>query len=110
MIGSAQRMWLSNAIRCIEADFNRSADTHVIRVQLPRRTGVTLYLKDESSHPSGGSVAISRRAIDAMKHPAEDGLFYARFAANMCGVDNDAFGTDRITTAIYARRVDAFVR
>lgn len=47
------RDWLLEAIRRIEADFNRSADTHLIRLELPRHAGVTLYLKDESSHPTG---------------------------------------------------------
>ncbi|QQN74733.1 PLP-dependent cysteine synthase family protein [Croceicoccus sp. YJ47] len=45
--------WRSEAIRKIEADYNRSADTHLVRLELPRHPGVTLYLKDESSHPTG---------------------------------------------------------
>lgn len=49
----AERAWLVDAIRRIEADSNRSADTHLIRVDLPRYPGITLYLKDESSHPTG---------------------------------------------------------
>jgi len=40
-------------VRTIEADFNRSADTHLIPVPLPAYPGVELYLKDESSHPTG---------------------------------------------------------
>ena len=54
--GSAiDRDWVADAVRLIEADFNRSADTHLIRVDLPRlaAAGVDLYLKDESTHPSG---------------------------------------------------------
>jgi cysteine synthase A len=54
--GSAiDRDWVADAVRLIEADFNRSADTHLIRVDLPRLAvaGVDLYLKDESTHPSG---------------------------------------------------------
>jgi len=47
------REWTAEAIRQIEADFNRSADTHLVRVSLPRYPGITLYLKDESSHPTG---------------------------------------------------------
>ncbi len=47
------RAWLDQAIRCVEADYNRSADTHLIRVELPRYKNITLYLKDESSHPTG---------------------------------------------------------
>lgn len=44
------RTWRKEAIRRIEADHNRSADTHLIRLDLPHYPGITLYLKDESSH------------------------------------------------------------
>lgn len=47
------RIWLSEAIAKIEADFNRSADTHLIRLQLGTESGCTIYLKDESVHPTG---------------------------------------------------------
>ena len=49
------RDWAAEAVRLIEADFNRSADTHLLRVELPRlaAAGIDLYLKDESTHPSG---------------------------------------------------------
>jgi cysteine synthase A len=53
MQSSASRSWVANAIRTIEADFNRSSDTHLLRVLLPGVHGVALYLKDESTHPSG---------------------------------------------------------
>jgi cysteine synthase len=47
------RSWVANAVNAIEADFNRSADTHLLRVPLPGVPRVALYLKDESTHPSG---------------------------------------------------------
>jgi cysteine synthase A len=47
------RQWLAEAIRRIEADYNRSADTHLIPVALPNHPGISLYLKDESAHPTG---------------------------------------------------------
>ena len=47
------RDWVHWAIRQIESDFQRSADTHLIKVDLPALEGVDLYLKDESTHPSG---------------------------------------------------------
>src|SRR5262252_6097476 len=47
------RDWLNEAVRRIEADFNRSADTHLLQVPVPASRGVTLYLKDESTHPTG---------------------------------------------------------
>ncbi|PWC18548.1 PLP-dependent cysteine synthase family protein [Brenneria corticis] len=45
--------WVKNAIRAIEADFQRSADTHLIRLTLADYPGIYCYLKDESTHPSG---------------------------------------------------------
>lgn len=45
--------WITSAIRKIEADYQRSADTHLIRLEIPRLTGIDLYLKDESTHPTG---------------------------------------------------------
>ena len=45
--------WIRQAVRRIEADFNRSADTHLIPLKLPAYPGVDIYLKDESSHPTG---------------------------------------------------------
>ncbi|NDY96877.1 PLP-dependent cysteine synthase family protein [Wenzhouxiangella limi] len=47
------REWVNWAIRRIESDFQRSADTHLIKVDLPALPGIDLYLKDESTHPSG---------------------------------------------------------
>src|SRR5690606_35772236 len=49
----SQRAWVAAAIRKIEADFNRSADTHLIPLDLPGFPGIDVYLKDESSHPTG---------------------------------------------------------
>ena len=47
--------WLGNAVSLIEADVQRSADTHLIALPLPTfaRCGIDLYLKDESTHPTG---------------------------------------------------------
>jgi cysteine synthase len=49
----AHRAWVREAVRRIEADFQRSSDTHLIPVALPGFPDVDLYLKDESSHPTG---------------------------------------------------------
>ncbi len=47
--------WLHRAVELIEADYQRSADTHLITLALPAFSshGIDLYLKDESTHPSG---------------------------------------------------------
>ncbi|MDO8361879.1 MAG: PLP-dependent cysteine synthase family protein [Actinomycetota bacterium] len=47
--------WQHWAVAQIEADFQRSADTHLIACRLPRfhDAGIDLYFKDESTHPTG---------------------------------------------------------
>ncbi|WP_262060606.1 PLP-dependent cysteine synthase family protein [Streptomyces sp. STR69] len=50
---AAYRSWLKEAVRRVQADANRSADTHLLRFPLPERWGIDLYLKDESTHPTG---------------------------------------------------------
>ncbi len=49
----AGRAWLERAIALVEADARRSADTHLLVYPLPPEWGVHLYLKDESTHPTG---------------------------------------------------------
>ncbi|MFC6089327.1 PLP-dependent cysteine synthase family protein [Saccharothrix lopnurensis] len=50
---SRTRDWVCEAVRIIEADANRSADTHLLHFPLPLEWGIDLYLKDESTHPTG---------------------------------------------------------
>lgn len=45
--------WVAGAIDKINADAHRSADTHLFKLPLPRLEGVDIYLKDESTHPTG---------------------------------------------------------
>ncbi|MEM7048699.1 MAG: PLP-dependent cysteine synthase family protein [Acidobacteriota bacterium] len=45
--------WLRNALYLIAADYQRSSDTHLVRVEPPPANEVSLYLKDESTHPTG---------------------------------------------------------
>ncbi|MFJ4658945.1 PLP-dependent cysteine synthase family protein [Nocardia sp. NPDC088792] len=47
------RAWLREAVRKVQADGNRSADTHLLTIPLPPEWGIDLYLKDESTHPTG---------------------------------------------------------
>lgn len=49
----SQSHWVANAIRVIEADYNRSADTHLIKLDMPVFPDIDIYLKDESTHPTG---------------------------------------------------------
>lgn len=48
-----EHSWSHWAVARIEADYNRSADTHLIPVSIPSLPDIALYLKDESSHPTG---------------------------------------------------------
>lgn len=45
--------WIAEAVRKIEADFQRSADTHLFKLPIPQLGNVYIYLKDESTHPTG---------------------------------------------------------
>ena len=47
------RAWVNRAIALVEADANRSADTHLLPFPLCADWGIDLYLKDESVHPTG---------------------------------------------------------
>ncbi|WP_327149456.1 PLP-dependent cysteine synthase family protein [Nocardia sp. NBC_01329] len=47
------RGWADEAVRLIDADAQRSADTHLLRYPLPVDWNVQLYLKDESTHITG---------------------------------------------------------
>ncbi|WP_349828881.1 PLP-dependent cysteine synthase family protein [Brevibacterium litoralis] len=50
---SERRRWVNEAVRLLDADANRSADTHLHVFPLPAEWGIDLYLKDESVHPTG---------------------------------------------------------
>jgi cysteine synthase A len=56
-VRGTDRRWVDNAVRLIEADARRSADTHLLRYPLPTAWSATvdvqLYLKDETTHITG---------------------------------------------------------
>ena len=45
--------WARHAIELIQNDQRRSADTHLLRFDAPALAGIDIYLKDESTHPTG---------------------------------------------------------
>jgi cysteine synthase A len=83
------REWLYRAINTIEADFNRSADTHLVRVDLPKIDGITLYLKDESSHPTG-----------SLKHRLARSLFLYALCNAAIGPDTVVIEASSGSTAV----------
>lgn len=48
-----ERAWARRAIGLLQGDARRSADTHLIKPVFPGLTGLSVYLKDESTHPTG---------------------------------------------------------
>ena len=93
---SERRAWTCEAINSIAADYNRSADTHLIRLDLPCLDGATLYLKDESTHPSG-----------SLKHRLARSLFLYGLCNGRIGQDTAiveaSSGSTAISEAYFAR-------
>ena len=49
----AELDWARNAVRLLEGDGHRSADTHLIKPTFAGLGRISVYLKDESTHPTG---------------------------------------------------------
>ncbi len=47
------RDWIKQSINTIASDFQRSADTHLVKLNIAGMPGIDIYLKDESTHPTG---------------------------------------------------------
>ena len=47
------RDWVRRALTILQGDGRRSADTHLINPTFRGLKGITIYLKDESTHPTG---------------------------------------------------------
>ncbi|WP_084398576.1 PLP-dependent cysteine synthase family protein [Henriciella aquimarina] len=92
----ADRQWGCEAVRRINADFNRSADTHLIRVDLEGFPEQTLYLKDESIHPSG-----------SLKHRLARSLYLYGLCNGRIGADTviveSSSGSTAVSEAYFAK-------
>src|SRR6185369_16800030 len=90
------RQWAHNAIKTIEADYHRSADTHLIRLDLPRLECVQFYLKDESTHPTG-----------SLKHRLARSLFLFGLCNGLIRKDTpiieSSSGSTAVSEAFFAR-------
>jgi cysteine synthase A len=93
---TARRAWVTDAIATVEADANRSADTHLLPFPLPRAWGVDLYLKDESVHPTG-----------SLKHRLARSLFLYGLCNGWIGPDTTVVeassGSTAVSEAYFAR-------
>ena len=88
--------WCHQAISKIEADFRRSADTHLLKIELPAIEGIRLYLKDESTHPTG-----------SLKHRLARSLFLYGLCNGLIGQNTTIIeassGSTAVSEAYFAR-------
>jgi cysteine synthase A len=90
------RSWTAQAVQLLEADSRRSADTHLVK--LPLRGPVDLYLKDESTHPTG-----------SLKHRLARSLFLYALCNGWIGptttVVEASSGSTAVSEAYFARLI-----
>lgn len=88
--------WVRDAIAVINADFTRSADTHLVPVPLPGPPEIQLYIKDESTHITG-----------SLKHRLARSLFLYALVNGWVRRDTPVIeassGSTAISEAYYAR-------
>ena len=90
------RNWTALAVHRLEADSRRSADTHLVKLPLPGP--VDLYLKDESTHPTG-----------SLKHRLARSLFLYALCNGWIGptttVVEASSGSTAVSEAYFARLI-----
>jgi cysteine synthase A len=86
------------AIGRIEADQRRSADTHLHKIEVPALQGIDLYLKDESTHPTG-----------SLKHRLARSLFLSALCNGQIRSDTPiveaSSGSTAVSEAYFARMI-----
>ena len=87
-MSTEDRAWVTEAIRRVEADANRSADTHLLPFPLDM-DGIDLYLKDESMHPTG-----------SLKHRLARSLFLYGLCNGWIGRDTTVVEASSGSTAV----------
>jgi cysteine synthase A len=92
----ARRAWNNEAVRTIEADYNRTSDTHLILHRFLAGPDIRLYLKDESSHPTG-----------SLKHRLARSLFLYGLCNDWIGpatvIIEASSGSTAVSEAYFAR-------
>jgi len=92
------RSWVDEAVRRVEADATRSADTHLHVFPMPVDWGVDLYLKDESVHPTG-----------SLKHRLARSLFLYALTSGWIHKDTTVIeassGSTAVSEAYFARLI-----
>lgn len=92
----SNRPWLIEAVRRIKSDIVRSSDTHLIHLSLAAYPEVDLYLKDETTHPTG-----------SLKHRLARSLFLYALCNEWIGpqtaVIEASSGSTAVSEAYFAR-------
>ncbi len=90
------RDWVDWAVARLRADARRSADTHLLQLPLAADPGVEVYLKDESTHPTG-----------SLKHRLARSLFLYAICNGDVGpgstIVEASSGSTAISEAFFAR-------
>ena len=96
-ISTEDRAWIDEAVGRVDADANRSADTHLYELPVPV-DGIELYLKDESVHPTG-----------SLKHRLARSLFLYALCNGWIGprstVIEASSGSTAVSEAYFARLI-----
>jgi cysteine synthase A len=86
---SDDRRWLHAALASLSQEAARSADTHLLRVDLEAFPGIAFYFKDEASHPTG-----------SLKHRLARSLFLYALCNGRLGEGQGAIDASSGSTAI----------
>lgn len=90
------RAWRHAAVEKLNADFQRSSDTHLLPLPLPATPGIHLYFKDESTHPTG-----------SLKHRLARSLFLYALCNGWLSEDTPVIeassGSTAVSEAYFAR-------
>lgn len=88
--------WARKAIALLQSDGRRSADTHLLHAEFPGLKGIAIYLKDESTHPTG-----------SLKHRLARSLFIYAICNGKVGrgktVVEASSGSTAVSEAYFAR-------
>ncbi len=94
-----ERAWCDEAMRRLEAEATRSADTHLHVYPLPPAWGIDVYMKDEAAHPTG-----------SLKHRLARSLFLYALANGWVGqgttVVEASSGSTAVSEAYFADLLD----
>ena len=81
--------WTQKAIQTLNADAHRSADTHLIKFLGHNLDGIDIYLKDESTHPTG-----------SLKHRLARSLFLYAICNGWVGPETPIIESSSGSTAV----------